>query len=385
MNIRKASARSYPMTIGLAGPGGSGKTFTALMMATAFAQAEDGKVGMIDTEDGRGERYHKHFPEYLYGQLDAPFSPQRYMDAMQQMVDAGAKAIVVDSASHEWEGEGGILEMHDAATGGNYNKNFVAWAKVKPHHRKFIEFSKRTGIHTIHCFRAREKSKPNPDKNARADEKIINIGWKPVTNDDASFEFTLFGMMEPGGEGTLMEVKSFIDFRSLWKPGMKLTPDGCKKLVEAHRVSCLGDQASAATKPAAKNEDQKKADSEGQKSQNQDTNGAARTNGLQAKLMEIANAETMEQVAAIEDGMDKVRAQLKPNHIEALNKALSEAKARINGIALSNSDRYAEEIGNGRDIEEIRAQIDQDETLTDGEVETLYQMIEKRQAMELPA
>jgi hypothetical protein len=384
MEIRKAEAREYPMTIGLAGPGGSGKTFTALMMATAFAQSEGGKVGMIDTEEGRGERYHKHFPEYLYGQLDAPFSPQRYMDAMQQMVDAGAKAIVVDSASHEWEGEGGILEMHDKETGGNYNKNFVSWAKVKPHHRRFIEFSKRTGIHTIHCFRAREKSKPNPDKNAPKDEKIINIGWKPVTNDDASFEFTLFGMMEPGGEGTLMEVKSFIDFRSMWKPGMKITIDSCERLVEAHRVSCLGSGGAKAT--ANQKSEAQARDDAGQGIAPLDGNSTAKPNGIQAKLMELADADTMEAVIAIEDQMDKHRASLKPKQIEVLNRAIREAKARLNGDdQLSAADRHMEMITAGEtDLDEIAARIDADGTLSDGDVQALFTALDNKRSLALP-
>ena len=107
MEIRKAAPRFYPMTAGLAGPGGAGKTYTALMLATAFA--EGGQVGMIDTEDGRGERYFSHF-DYMYGQLDPPFTPDAFIKAHQAMVEAGAKAIVIDSMSGEWEGPGGILE-----------------------------------------------------------------------------------------------------------------------------------------------------------------------------------------------------------------------------------------------------------------------------------
>lgn len=239
MDVRSAEAREYPMTIGLAGPGGSGKTYTALMLATAFAQG--GKVAMIDTEDGRGERYFKHF-DYEYGQLEPPFSPDRYIAAMDQMIRLGAKAIVIDSASHEWEGLGGCLEIHEQVTNGDARRNMVGWAKVKPMHRRFIEHGKRTGVHMVFCFRAREKSKPNPDKNARPDEKIINIGWRPISNDEAQFEFVLTAMLEPGGEGKLMDAKTFIDFRDSWKPGLKITPKIAERLVTAHRKSCMGDE-----------------------------------------------------------------------------------------------------------------------------------------------
>ena len=247
-NIRKAGPRDYPMLIGLSGPGGSGKTYSALLLAKHLA---DGKpIGMVDTEDGRGERYYRQF-DYLYLQLTAPYSPEAYVKAMDEMRAAGVAAMVVDSASHEWEGEGGCLEIHHEVTGGRDAQNMIGWAKVKPRHRRFIGYAKSTGIHTILCFQAREKSKPNPDRNAPPHAKIINLGWQPVSNASDAFEFTLFGMFQPGGEGTLTEdpalVKTFVDFREAWKPGMKITPAICQKLVALHRQSCTQD---AQRKPA---------------------------------------------------------------------------------------------------------------------------------------
>src|SRR3546814_535683 len=99
----------YTLT-GFAGPSGSGKTFSAL----AFAQGlkGDGKVAMIDTEARRGLHYADQF-DYLYSELTAPFTPERYIEAIQAAQKAGASVIIVDSMSHEHEGPGGILEMHE--------------------------------------------------------------------------------------------------------------------------------------------------------------------------------------------------------------------------------------------------------------------------------
>lgn len=230
MTFRDAAARDYPMTIALAGAGGSGKTYTALVLATAMKG--DGPICMIDTEDGRGERYFKHF-DYKYDELTKPFSPGRYIDKMQDAVDFGAGALIVDSCSHEWEGEGGCLEEHFKVTGGDDKKNANGWAKVKPAHRKFIEFAKRAKIPTVFCFRAREKSKPVPGKG------FVSLGWQPITNDETSFEFVLTAMLEPEGAGTLMKVKTFLDFENVWKPGLKITPQIAQKLVQAHRKSII--------------------------------------------------------------------------------------------------------------------------------------------------
>jgi len=221
------------MTIALAGGGGSGKTYTALVLATAMAK--NGPVGLIDTEDGRGERYFRQF-DYLYDKLEAPFNPGRYIDAMQSGVDAGLGALVVDSCSHEWEGEGGCLDKHLEITGGNEKKNAVAWAQVKPAHRKFIEFAKRAKIPTVFCFRAREKSKPVPGQG------FVSIGWQPITNDETSFEFVLTAMLEPNGAGTMMSCKTFIDFQHIWKPGVQITPQIAQNLVAAHKKSCMPDE-----------------------------------------------------------------------------------------------------------------------------------------------
>lgn len=331
--IIQASPTQFAISMALAGAGGSGKTYTALMLARAFAKG--GAFGMVDTESGRGRRYHKYFTykqngqdvPYLYGELKAPYAPERYIAAMKAMVNAGAKAIVVDTASLEWEGAGGILEIQNAITGGNQNKNMVGWAQVKPRHRRFIEFAKNSGVHVIMCFRAREKSKPNPDKNAPAYEKIISLGWQPITNELASFEFDLFAMLEPNSNGRLADdanFKNFIDFQEAWKPGTRVDPRICDRIVKIHEKMCEGGEpvkADIQDCAPATQEQQPKAEV---------ANSPARAGGgLQGKLMEIANAETMEDVCRIEDDIDKHRAALKPKQIEALNKALKEAKRRL--------------------------------------------------------
>lgn len=376
--IRNAGPRDFGISFGLAGPGGSGKTMTALMMIKAFCG--DRPMGLIDTESGRGERYFKYF-DYKYMQLDPPYSPERYIEAMREMQEAGVAGMVIDSGTHEWSGAGGILEMHEKETGGQSSRNMVGWARVKPKHRRFIEFAKNTGVHVGITFRAVEKSKPNPKPTGDHD-KIISLGFQPVTNEEASFEFDLFAMLTAGGEGTIADdnnCKTFIEFKNSWKPGLKITPEVCSRLVSAHAEMCKG-----APKNDVKVEDApERQPAERSNIDKRSPNGAAKS-GLQAKIEELANAETLDEVAAIEDQMDRHRASMKPAHITALNRAIKEAKDRLSDAGKSKADVYAARIEDVGDLDAIAADLDRETGLTEFELETLFGMLERKQAEALP-
>ncbi len=362
-SIRKAGPREFGISFGLAGPGGSGKTMTALMMIKAFCG--DRPMGLIDTESGRGERYYKHF-DYLYLELDPPYSPDRYIEAMVELQKAGVAGMVIDSGSHEWAGEGGVLEMHARETGGKDSMNMVGWARVKPRHRRFIEFAKNNQLHVGITFRAVEKSKPNPNPKGK-DDKILSLGYRPVTNEEASFEFDLFAMLAAGHEGMIAEdgnCKTFIEFKECWKKGLQITPAVCAALVKEHAKMCHG-----APKDDVRIEDGTTTNKRG---------------GLQARLAEIADATTLEEVAAVEDLLDTHRMSLKPPQIEALNQAIAKAKARINGKGTSRADRYAERIEAGEDLDQIAAEMDNDSALSDGEASYLFRLIYNRQSGDLP-
>lgn len=222
-----------PMSIGLAGPGGSGKTYTALILAKALAG--DGPIAMIDTESGRGAAYEKDF-DYLYAEFQPPFSPDRYIEAMKDAVKAGAKAIIVDSASHEWEGEGGVLEAVEIRSRKGDHLKPVAWAENKPKHRAFVYHGARGPVHTIFCFRAREKSIVEKVlKDGKEKTVFTPVGWQPCSNEEANFEFTLFAMLDPLKVGVPMahEKHKFIKYLAdQWKPGQQITPQIAAKIAE---------------------------------------------------------------------------------------------------------------------------------------------------------
>lgn len=193
----------YTLT-GFAGPSGSGKTYSALRFAQGLAQGR--KIAMIDTEARRGLHYADRF-EYLYSELKAPFTPDRYLEAIQAAVDAGAAVVIVDSMSHEHEGPGGILEMHETEltrmAGQDFRKReackFSAWIKPKAAHNRFVNGVLQVQAHLIFCFRAKEKLKMV--KNEKGRQEPISIGWQPICTDRLEYEMTALLMLPPNSKG----------------------------------------------------------------------------------------------------------------------------------------------------------------------------------------
>src|ERR1700751_515251 len=114
LNIRPAKLGGLKAIIGIAGISGSGKTFTALLMARGMV-SKASEIGFLDTENKRGSLYANILDgEFMIGDLYPPFNPERYAEAIKEFQDAGVKVLVIDSVSHEWEGEGGCDDIANA-------------------------------------------------------------------------------------------------------------------------------------------------------------------------------------------------------------------------------------------------------------------------------
>ena len=164
--FKPAKRENVPLLIGLDGASGSGKTYSALLLADGIAtevgraQGREGRVFFIDTERGRGLHYADDFT-FLHGEVTPPFRPQAYGDAIVAAEKAGADVIVIDSFSHEWEGEGGVREWADAlAAGGDGQKALKApanWMVPKTAHKRLVNQMLAARAHIIVCLRSEEK------------------------------------------------------------------------------------------------------------------------------------------------------------------------------------------------------------------------------------
>lgn len=205
LNIRQAEREGARLVIMLASTSGDGKTRTALELAYGLANFDLSKVGVLDTENRRGSLYADVFRDptrpdrsdtpFLIGDLYAPFSPQRYIDAIHQFQKAGVEVLVIDSGSHEWEGIGGCT---DIAEGDNPDK--PRWNKGKAEHKRFMNALLTCDMHVILCLRAREKAKPEVQMvDGRKKTVYVDLGLQAITEKNVLFEATASLMLHDAG------------------------------------------------------------------------------------------------------------------------------------------------------------------------------------------
>lgn len=196
INIQKVQREGARTLTILSGVSGSGKTLTALLLAYGMANEVAEKVGFLDTENGRGKLYADELPEpFLYGELKPPFSPDRYIQAINEFAKAGIEVLVIDSGSHEFEGIGGVQDIAEAG-----NPRMPNWNKAKAEHKRFMSALLNSPMHIILCLRAREKAKPEKQiVDGREKTVYVDMGLQPITEKNVVFEATASLMMHDQG------------------------------------------------------------------------------------------------------------------------------------------------------------------------------------------
>jgi hypothetical protein len=182
MFIRKAERKKAKLRLGISGPSGSGKTWSALEIAKGMG----GKVGMIDTEAGRGELYGSDF-DYDIIRLEAPYSPDRYIEAIKTFEKAGYDTLIIDSLSHAWVGEGGVLSIVDKAGSNSFTQG---WKVGTPKQNALIDALVNSKMHIITTLRV--KTEYVVEKNDRGKAEPRKVGLAPVQRDGLEYEFTVF-------------------------------------------------------------------------------------------------------------------------------------------------------------------------------------------------
>ncbi len=189
LQIRPVKREAAKLVLGLAATSGEGKTYSALLLALGLAGGDPSKVGLLDTENRRGSLYSDIFPKpFLIGDLNPPFTPARYRDAMREFAEAGVEALVIDSMSHEWEGEGGCEEIAN-----NPNKKLADWLTAKREHKRFMNTLLFLPCHVVACFRAREKTDFKNPKEPKS------LGLQPITEKNVLFEMTASFLLRDQG------------------------------------------------------------------------------------------------------------------------------------------------------------------------------------------
>lgn len=225
-----AVRRNTHILLALAGASGSGKTYSALELATGLAG--DGKIAVIDTEAGRALHYADKF-KFDHCDMGPPFTPQRYREAIEDAEKAGYSVVVVDSMSHEHAGEGGLLEMAEAELLKPNMRSPANWAAPKAAHKRMMNRFLQCRSHLIFCLRAEEKiriEKLFDERTQREKTVVVQAGWQPICEKTFMFEMVVSFVMSPEHPGIPIEGSGKIqDQHRFAFPAGKLVTGGAGK------------------------------------------------------------------------------------------------------------------------------------------------------------
>ncbi len=191
-----AVRESVPLLIGLTGPSGGGKTFSALRLATGIQTVTGGDIYAVDTEARRMLHYADKF-KFRHLQFDAPFGSLDYLAAIRHCAEQGAKVIIVDSMSHEHEGPGGLLDYQAREferLGSRDAVKMLAWQKPKAARQQLLNGILQIPANFIFCFRAKEKIKMTGGK-------VVPQGFMPIAGEEFVFEMTVNALLMPHADG----------------------------------------------------------------------------------------------------------------------------------------------------------------------------------------
>ncbi len=183
MTFQKATKHQSKGRLALCGPSGSGKTYTALRVAQALKG--DGRIAVIDTEAGSASKYADLW-DFDVKELEE-FSPATYIAAIHEAEGLGYSVIICDSISDAWEGEGGILDMHDTAARRTRSQNtYFAWKDVTPEHKALFNSLIRSSAHIIATMRSDTAYLIEMQEGKQVP---VKVGTKPIQRKGTEYKF----------------------------------------------------------------------------------------------------------------------------------------------------------------------------------------------------
>lgn len=240
--FRPALREQVGLLIGVAGGTGSGKTYSAMRIASGIAGEQ--RFAVIDTEAGRAKHYADAF-KFDHGDLKPPFRPQSYAEAIAAADQAGYPVIVVDSVSHVWAGDGGVLDWQedelDRMAGDDWKKReavkMAAWIKPKMAHKAMVQKLLQVRAHLILCFRAEQKIEMVRGDDGKmkivAKQSLTGLdGWIPVCEKMLPFELTASFLLTADAPGMPKPIKLQEQHKTLFPLDKPLNEESGKRVAE---------------------------------------------------------------------------------------------------------------------------------------------------------
>jgi hypothetical protein len=181
-SFRRAERQRVYIKLALTGPSGCGKTYSALRLAFGMGH----KVAMLDTENGSGSLY-ADISEYDVMEIEAPFTVTKYIEGIYDAAEMGYDVLIIDSLSHAWAGDGGLLSKKETldARGGN---PFSNWAAISKDHEALKSAILQSDIHVIATMRSKTDYVMVEDRTGKATPR--KVGLAPVQRDGIEYEFS---------------------------------------------------------------------------------------------------------------------------------------------------------------------------------------------------
>lgn len=181
MELKKAARKQVKLRLNISAPSGAGKTMSALLMAKGLV-GDWSKIAVIDTENGSSSLY-SHLGDFNVIDMTAPFTPEKYTQALNACVNGGMECIIIDSSSHEWNC---LLEENELLAQSMFRGNtWSAWSKTTPRHDKFVNSVLHCPAHVITCTRSKMETVMGEGK------KVHKVGMKDVQREGWEYELTV--------------------------------------------------------------------------------------------------------------------------------------------------------------------------------------------------
>jgi hypothetical protein len=319
-SFRAATRENVGLLIGISGGTGSGKTYSAMRLAKGIAG--DKPFAVIDTEAGRAKHYADRF-RFDHGDLTPPFTPDRYAEAIAAADAAKYPVIVVDSTSHEWAGEGGILDWQetelDRMAGSDWKKResckMAAWIKPKMSHKHMVQRLLQVRAHLILCFRAEPKVEmvrgSDGKMEIREKHSLTGLhGWIPITEKNLPYELTASFLLMADKPGVPLPIKLQEQHRSIFPLDKPITEESGARLVEWAN----GGAPSQAPKPTAA-------------AVAPPATPPATTASIEDWLIVIKDARTKEDLVEIGERINKAKDAMSDADLKTLRDAIKKSPA----------------------------------------------------------
>lgn len=233
-NFSKAKREKSKARVCLTGASGGGKTLSALYLAYGMTGDWE-KIAVIDSERGRALLYANRSDlgtgEFLHCDLEPPYTTDRYIEAMREAEKIVGEdgIIIIDSGSHAWKGEGGVLDYKEQISNQRGKTDFSAWNDAGKVQNRFIDT-----IMDLNCgviVTLRSKSEYVQEKDPETGKSTVKkLGLAPVQRDDFEYEFMLvMDCDKDTHNATIIKDNTFLDAQGFYG---RITPELGRQLRE---------------------------------------------------------------------------------------------------------------------------------------------------------